>query len=239
MCSRGIATRTMRDARTSSRRLQRSRDRGPHSVMLSRRPQEGNSTKILGTHLLPRSPHDDSSGRRTDTAARGRSRARRLDRAGTSLLRARLPERNRERPFGGQLRELARELGRMPRRANKMRRRFHAAVSRLHRDQRLRSDYDLSSRFETRAVGYACNRSRQRAVERRYAASDESHVEVQTRGARVTIVSPWSLPICRDACRRAATSSCATCGDTWRHRSFALRNVIRRRARVTLSIVWQ
>ena len=193
--------------------------------MLSRRPQEGNSTKISGTHLLPRSPADGASGRRTDAAARGRSRARRLDRAETSLLRARRAERNRERPFAGQLREPARELGRMPRRANKTRRRFRAAISRPHRDQPVRPELRFvvePRNASDRVWAGRCNRSPRRAVEWRYAASDESHVEVQTRGARVTIVSPWSLPMCRDACRRAATSSCATCGDALRHRSFML-----------------
>lgn len=150
--------------------------------MLSRRPQERNSPKICGTHLLPRWPQDGASGRRTHAAARGRSRARRLDRRATSLIRARRAGRNRVRPFAGQLREPTRELGRMPRRANKMRRRFRVTVSRPHWDQRVRPGYDLSSSFETRAI--ACIRPR---------------------------VQPIAVARCRREIRKRATSRTARC----------------------------
>ena len=77
-----MATRSAR-RETSSCPSSRSRDRSLHSLMLFKRAQRGNSTKILGTHLLPRVAHATRPAAGRPGAPRRRSRARPSDRVGT------------------------------------------------------------------------------------------------------------------------------------------------------------
>lgn len=110
--------------------------------------------KASGTKLDEDSWHASSSDRRRQVARcpDPSGGARRIARASSLIAPQRVDrvaERNRRRALARQLREPTHEVANTPQRANKMTARFSVAISRPHRDQGVRPDYDLSSSIDS------------------------------------------------------------------------------------------